>query len=128
MFESFKRANTAVLVGAYDSLVGAWPLVSMASFVSFTGLNHHLNVVSVVAFAWLSLGLALLALHQNPRAVKFLGIASTIAGGSLAIAEVVLVLLGQIPPIFLVQVVAELVIGMTWMATFAMTHDDRLAV
>lgn len=127
MFAKFKRANTAVMVGAYDSLVGAWPLVSMASFAGVTGLNHHLNVVSMIAFAWLTLGLALLALHQNPRAVKFLGVASTVAGGTLAIAEVVLVLLGKIPPIFLVQVVAELVIGMTWMITFAMTHDDRLA-
>ena len=127
MFGKFKRANTAVAVGAYDTLVGVWPLVSTASFVNVTGLNHHLDLVRAVAFAWLSLGLALLAMHQNPRAVKFLGIASTIAGGTLAIAEVILVLLGKIPPIFLVQVVAELIVGMTWMATFAMTHDDLLA-
>ncbi|MBX3075749.1 hypothetical protein KF707_12540 [Candidatus Obscuribacterales bacterium] len=121
----FTLANTAVAVGAYDSLLGAWPLVSMGSFVGVTGLHTYLDVVRLLALAWLSLGLALLALHRKARAVTILGTASTIAGGSLALAEVVFVLLGNIPSIFLIQALAEIIVGMSWMTTLALTARNR---
>lgn len=115
----FKKEKVALAVGAYDTVVGLWPLVALDSFSFATGLNHNLGLVQIIGFAWAGLGVALLASHKKHKMVHALGIASTIAGCTLALAEVVLIAMGIISPIFFVQVVAEMTIGLTWIITLA---------
>lgn len=106
--------KVALAVGLYDLLVGLFPLMAMDLFINVTGLNHHLDVVRMIATAWALLGAALILFQRSRTIVPVLGVMSLIAGSCLALTEIGLVISGRVSPIFLVQAAMELTIGATW--------------
>jgi hypothetical protein len=119
--------GVALCVGIYDLCVGLWPVVSIDSFTAISGLNSHLDVVRVIGMAWAALGAALLVFCRKTDIVPFLGIASTMAGSTLALAECIFVAMKILPPTFIVQVVCELAIGITWMRLFTQLDGKRVS-
>jgi hypothetical protein len=113
----------ALAVGIYDTSVGIWPLISMNTFTSVTGLAGHDAIVKAIGASWSLLGIALLISNKNRSMIPPLGIASTIAGSTLAIIQCILVANRVISPIFLIQALAETTIGLTWILTLTMGRD-----
>jgi hypothetical protein len=117
------KRSVALVVGIYDTTIGMWPLVLMSSFTSVTGLSGHDAIVKAIGASWCLLGIALLMSNKNRKMIPPLGIASTIAGSTLAITQCFLVATRAIPSIFLIQAVAEATIGVTWLLTLTLDRD-----
>lgn len=120
----FDRRKTATAVGIYDTLLGLWPVLSIDSFAAFTGLYRFHAAVQAIGLAWAVLGIALLICMRSPRAIFPLGIASTLAGGTIALLEVFLVIRGTLPAIFLLHAFAELCVGFAWM--MSLSHGESV--
>ena len=114
----------ALCVGIYDTAVGLWPLLSMNTFSDVTRLTQHLEIVRMLGSAWAVLGVALLVSQKNRKVIPLLGVASTVAGSSLALAQIAMILMRIISPVFLVQSLCETIIGITWIATLASNREE----
>jgi hypothetical protein len=121
MTTSPQKHRVALAVGLYDTLVGLWPIISIKTFSDVTGLYGHDGIVKTLGASWMLLGLALLASSRSNKLIPPLGVASTLAGSTLALTQVLLVATKVIQPIFLIQSLAETTIGLTWL--FTLTSD-----
>ena len=106
--------KVAVAVGWYDLIVGIWPLIGPKSFNRTAGTDEFLGEAKMIGTMWASLGAALLLSSSNRSIIPFLGLASTIAGSTLALTQCGLVTFKRLPKVFLLQSLAETVIGLTW--------------
>ena len=120
------KNDVALAVGIYDTVVGLWPLLSMGTFKEVTELSHPL-IARFLGASWATLGIALLLSSNNRKLIPPLGVASTVAGSTLATTQLLLIAGKKISPIFLVQAFCETVIGCAWLATLTTDVDDNLS-
>ena len=109
----------AVVQGLYFVATGVWPLVHMESFLAVTGPKTDLWLVNTVGVLVLAVGLVLLlaAWRRQATAEVFL----LAVGSALALTgiDVVYTLRGVIPPVYLVDAVAEVVLVLGWLGLAA---------
>jgi NADH:ubiquinone oxidoreductase subunit K len=101
--------------GLYFFATGVWPLVHMESFLAVTGPKTDLWLVRTVGVLIAVIGFALLVAafrRQTGAEVRTLAIGSALG---LAAIDVIYVTLGVIPPVYLLDAVAEGVLITGWM-------------
>jgi hypothetical protein len=106
--------GVAVLQGLYFLSTGIWPLVSMDTFLLVTGPKTDLWLVETVGLLVASVGLALLVAAWrglSPEAVT-LAVATALA---LAGIDVLYVSRRVIPPVYMLDALAEVVLLAGWM-------------
>jgi len=100
--------------GLYFFATGVWPLVHMESFLAVTGPKTDLWLVRTVGMLIAVIGFALLvaAFRRNAGTeVRTLAMGSAVG---LAAIDVIYVTLGVIPPVYLLDAVAEGVLLAGW--------------
>lgn len=111
-----KRQRILALVqGIYYVATGAWPIFGMSSFIAVTGPKETLWLVITVGVLLLVTGVVLLtsAVRGWVGLEGFLLAVGDASG--LAIIEIVYVFGGQIPPIYLVDAIFEIVLVVAWL-------------
>jgi hypothetical protein len=96
--------------GFYYVATGLWPLVHMASFLSVTGPKTDLWLVRVVAALVLVIGTVYLTAALRSVLSLELGILMLGSSLSLGLIDVVYVLKGVLPPIYLADAVEEIAV------------------
>lgn len=121
--------------GLYFTLTGVWPLIDIRSFIAVTGpkTDNYLTgregdhwLVMTVAVLIVAIGATLLFAAwrgRNPVEIVVLAMASSIALTSI---DVIYVVRETIPPIYLVDAAAEVVLLVAW--TFALVLARRARV
>jgi hypothetical protein len=115
-FNVFNRfAHIALVQAVYYLVTGVWPLVSMYTFQLVTGPKTDLWLVKTVGVLVTVIGAVLLVAafrRQTILEIRLLAIGS--AAGLTGI-DLIYVSLGRIPPIYLLDALAELSL-ITWWA------------
>lgn len=104
----------ARIQGWYYVVTGLWPIFHIASFVQVTGPKTDLWLVKTVGVLVAVIGATLLlaALRRHiSRSIAFLGIGSALG---LAGIDLVYGTSGTIPPVYLLDAAAELVLAGLW--------------
>jgi hypothetical protein len=99
--------RTAAWQGVYYAITGAWPLISMRTFVRLTGPKRDLWLVRTVGLLALGISLPLLRAAIRGRAAPETRLLGQSAAAAFAISDVVHVAAGVISPIYLVDAAAE---------------------
>jgi hypothetical protein len=111
--------------GLYYLVTGVWPLVSMDTFLAITGPKTDLWLVDTVGvlIAVIALALLLAAVRRHaPAEVVLLALASAVA---LAGVDVIFTSLRVIPPVYLLDAVAEVVLIAWWLLALAVAGSRR---
>lgn len=107
----------------YYGLTGLWPWVSMSTFLAVTGPKTDLWLVRTVGALIVIIAVALgVATWQRERSwgVTVLGIGSAVA---LLFVDVLFVSLGTIPPVYLLDAMAEAGVLAFWVAGWRTPRD-----
>lgn len=108
---------TAILQGTYYAVTGAWPLVSLPTFVWVTGPKADTWLVQTVGVLVLVVGTTLLVGARRKQILpetRLLGVLGSLAFVGI---DVAFYLQGRIGAIYLGDAAAELAIAMAWLAT-----------
>lgn len=104
----------AAVHGIYYFATGLWPLVHLQSFIAVTGPKEDLWLVQTVGVLVLVIGATLLAaalFEEVQFTLRILAVGS--AAGFLGV-DVVFWWMGQIPAVYLLDAVAQLVLLAAW--------------
>lgn len=118
---SYETGDPATLVATGQSLyflvTGIWPWLSRRSFTAVTGPKKSWWLVKTVGALVTSigatLGLAAWRRRLTPE-IRFLAVASA---GALALVDLLYVAKGRIPPIYLLDMLAEVLLIAGWLLT-----------
>ncbi len=102
------------LQGGYFVITGIWPLAHMPSFLDVTGYKVELWLVETVGVLVLAIGLALLLSASRPLPPLSVITMAMVSSAGLAVIEVQYVLKGIILPIYLADVVVEVIFLVWW--------------
>ncbi len=108
-------APAAGLQGIYFLATGLWPLLSRRTFIRATGPKFDFWLVNTVGALVAAIGgaLTLAALRRRVTAeIQLLGLGSAAA---LAAVDVYYYRQGKIPPVYLVDALAELFLILLWL-------------
>jgi hypothetical protein len=100
--------------GWYYVVTGVWPILDMDSFVLVTGPKVDLWLVRTVGVLVTVIGATLLVAVRQRRVdapIVLLAVGSALG---LASIDIVYVLVGRIPPIYLLDAAAELALVALW--------------
>jgi hypothetical protein len=111
-----RRSESPVLIvqGFYYLLSGLWPVFHITSFMEVTGPKTDLWLVRSFGLVVATIGLALLAAARKRRSAAEAAFLAVTAAIVLAGIDVVFVLGGAIPPIYLADAVVEAVFILWW--------------
>ncbi len=123
-----RRSTVALLwvQGTYYSLTGIWPLVSVESFQQITGrkTDHLVTgnegdhwLVMTVAVLVLAIGLAIVFAAWRRACPAEIALLAILSALGLTGIDIVYVYRGAIPPVYLVDAVAEVLLLLTWSGT-----------
>ena len=110
------RVLAARVQGWYYVVTGVWPILDTDSFQRITGAKIDLWLVRTVGVLVAVIGAALLLAARRRRLdgpIVFLAAGSALG---LAAIDVVYVLGGRIPPVYLLDAAAEIVLVGAWAA------------
>lgn len=100
--------------GWYYVVTGVWPILDIDSFLVVTGPKVDLWLVRTVAVLVTVIGATLLVAVRQQRLdapIVLLAVGSALG---LASIDIVYVLVGRIPPVYLLDVAAEIVLAALW--------------
>ncbi len=98
--------------GVYYLITGVWPLISIDTFLMVTGPKTDLWLVKTVGALIAVIAVALLAAVRNPSfPITLLALASAAV---LTAVDVIYVAEGVIPPVYLLDAAAEVVLIAWW--------------
>ena len=114
--------------GLYYFVTGVWPLVSISTFEMITGPKTEDWLVQTVGALIVVIAITLLTSawkRRSPPEVVLLAVGSA---GALTAVDVVFVARGMIPPIYLLDAAAEVVLIAAWAwALFRGSHGGLTA-
>jgi hypothetical protein len=115
----------ALLQGTYFLVTGLWPILHMNSFIAVTGPKESLWLVITVGALITVTGLVLLlaAARGNISPEVFLLAVGNAVG--LAVVEIVYVIDGTIPLIYLLDTAIEVVLVLAWFRTLTLREPAR---
>ena len=102
-----RRARVALAQGLYYAASGVWPLVGMKTFLAVTGPKTDLWLVKTVGGLIAVVGGALVAAGARDRVTGELAGLAAGSAAFLAGVDVVYAAKGRIPPVYLLDAVAE---------------------
>jgi hypothetical protein len=101
--------------GAYYALTGAWPILDADSFQWVTGPKVDLWLVRTVGVLVMVIGLVLMVAARRRALSAELALLAAGSALGLAAIDIVYVTGGTIPPIYLLDAAAELVLVGLWL-------------
>lgn len=107
-------ATVAAVQGFFYLATGVWPLVHVESFTAVTGPKTDLWLVYTVGVLVAVVGAVLLLAARSGRTTP--EVAALAVGAALALTgiDVVFVVRGVIPPVYLADAAAELLLVLWW--------------
>lgn len=114
----FSSKNLAIAQGIYYFLTGIWPILHIESFMEITGPKMDIWLVKTVGtlIAVIGLGLAISGFKKQVNfSIAFIAAASA---AGLMLVDIIYVWLLVIPPVYLLDAVAELIIILLWLGEF----------
>lgn len=121
MFHLIARVPYAYLAmgqGVYYFLGGVWPLFSVTTFQSVTGPKTDIWLVKTVGLLLMVIGVALFMAGIRWRVTLEMFLLGAGSAAALAAIEIVYVIGGKISPIYLVDLVVELILISWWMSIY----------
>lgn len=107
-------ATLAALHAVYFLITGIWPIVHMPSFLAVTGPKNDLWLVRTVGALVTAIGAAIaVAAYQRELGASTFVLAAGSAA-ALATIDIVYVAKRVIPPIYLLDAVAEIALLLAW--------------
>jgi hypothetical protein len=109
---SFAEALPFVVAGQgiYYTITGAWPLVSIRSFLKVTGPKTDIWLVKTVGGLIVALGIVFLVAALRGHLVTEILLLSCICAFALAVVDTYYVLKGTISPVYITDAAAELLL------------------
>ena len=109
-----KPTFPAAVQGCFYLATGVWPLVHMESFLAVTGPKVDLWLVDTVGVLVAVVGVVLLIAAGSGRVTPEIALLATGAALALTTIDVVFVSRRVIPPIYLADAGAEVVLVLRW--------------
>jgi hypothetical protein len=109
------RRALAIGQGAYFLATGVWPLVHMASFLHVTGKKHDLWLVRTVGALIAVVGATVLAAGGRNRVTPEIALLAGGTAAALGAIDVIYTSRGRIPPVYLLDGVAEAALATLWL-------------
>jgi hypothetical protein len=108
------RRTLAIAQGAYFAGTGAWPLVSRGSFERVTGPKRDFWLVKTLGVLVAVMGGVMVAAGVRERVTPEVQLLGQGSAAGFAIIESYYVQQGRIPPVYLVDAFAELLLLAGW--------------
>ena len=112
------HAYLALGQGVYYFLGGAWPLLSVTTFQSVTGPKTDVWLVKTVSLLLLVIGITLIVAGIRWRVTLEIFLLAVGSAAALAAIELVYVLAGRISPVYLLDLVVELIFISWWASVY----------
>jgi hypothetical protein len=109
------RRTLALAQGAYFLATGIWPLVHMPSFLRITGHKRDLWLVRTVGALIAVTGASILSAAQRDRITGEIEFLAAGSAGALGAVDTIYTSRGRIPPVYLLDAVAEAGIVALWL-------------
>jgi hypothetical protein len=113
--QSNPRRTLALAQGAYFLATGIWPLVDMRSFLRVTGYKRDLWLVRTVGALIAVTGVTMLSAAQRDRVTGEIAFLAAGTAGALGAVDTIYGSRGRIPPVYLLDAVAEAGIVALWL-------------
>ena len=124
-FAGARGATVALIQALFYVVTGIWPWLSMRTFLQVTGPKQDLWLVKTVGVLIIVIGLVLGAAGLRRRVTPEIGLLAVGSAGALAGADLLFVSQRRIPPVYLLDTVAELGLVASWVLSWR--RDPRLA-
>lgn len=108
------RSALALAQGLYFGATGVWPIVHMRSFLAVTGPKTDLWLVKTVGALIGVVGASLVVAGRRGRIGPETALLAMASAAALGAVDVVYVAKGRIPPVYLLDAVAEAGIVAAW--------------
>jgi hypothetical protein len=109
------RRTLALAQGAYFLATGIWPLVHMSSFLRVTGHKRDLWLVRTVGALIGVTGATILSAAQRDRITGEIAFLAAGSAGALGAVDTIYTSRGRIPPVYLLDAVAEAGLVALWL-------------
>ena len=119
------RRTLATAQGAYFLATGIWPLVHMSSFLRVTGRKRDLWLVRTVGALVAVTGAAILSAGQRDRITGEVAFLAAGTAAALGAVDVIYTSRGRIPPIYMLDGVAEAGLIALWLSLPRATHGNE---
>jgi hypothetical protein len=101
--------------GAYFLATGLWPLVHMPSFLRVTGPKRDVWLVRTVGALIAVTGATILSAAQRNRVTGEIAFLAAGTAGALGAVDTIYTVRGRIPPVYLLDAVAEAGLVALWL-------------
>lgn len=116
---SNESGDPATIVGMAQALyflvTGVWPWISMRSFTAITGPKKAWWLVKTVGALVTVIGATIGLAAWRRRITPEIGFLAVGSAGSLALVDLLYVAKGRIPPVYLLDMLAELLLIVGWL-------------
>lgn len=106
----------AAVQGVYFLLTGVWPLVHVESFLAVTGPKTDLWLVYTVGVLIAVVGVVLLVAARSGRVTPEVALLAVGSAAALTGIDVIFVARHVIPPVYLLDAAAEVLLMLGWAA------------
>lgn len=107
-----------LIQGAYYAVTGIWPVVHYRSFAAVTGPKRDVWLVRTVGLVVLGIGIAVGLAGWRGHVTLEIAILAIYSAAALAAVDIIYVLRRVIPPVYLLDGCAELVLIGAWAAAY----------
>jgi len=110
--------------GLYYLATGIWPIVDIASFQAITGPKYETWLVRTVGLVIAIVGLTLLIAARKQRAGASTAVLAIGTAVALALVDIIFTIRRDIPPIYLLDAVAEIGLVTWWIWSMMPASPD----
>lgn len=112
------HAHLAIAQGVYYFLGGVWPVVSIGTFISFTGAKTDIWLVKTVGLLLIVIGVVQIVAGIRWRVSLEIFLLSIGVAFALATIEIIYVVKWTISPVYLLDFLVELMLGALWLSIY----------
>ena len=119
------RRALALAQGVYFLTTGVWPLVHMPSFLHVTGKKHDLWLVCTVGALIAVVGATVLSAGGRNRVTPEIALLAGGTAAALGAIDFIYTSRGRIPPVYLLDGIAEAALVTAWLRRAAPGSPSR---